>query len=208
MGKTKIKICGLKRPEDIRIVNRLKPDFVGFVFAESKRKIDKKQAEKLREALDPDIPAVGVFVNEPIQNVTELCREGIIQLVQLHGNEDDCYIEEIRKNLPDTPLIKAVRVQSKEQILEAEKLDVDYLLLDTYVKGQYGGSGTGFDKALIPKLTKPYFLAGGSGCRKCKRKYFPDAIRLQVDVSSAVETDGVKDETKIEEFIERVRNHE
>ena len=65
MGKTKIKICGLKRPEDIRIVNRLKPDFVGFVFAESKRKIDKKQAEKLREALDPDIPAVGVFVNEP-----------------------------------------------------------------------------------------------------------------------------------------------
>lgn len=113
MGKTKIKICGLKRPEDIWIVNRLKPDFVGFVFAESKRKIDNKQAEKLREALDPDIPAVGVFVNEPIQNVTELCREGIIQLVQLHGNEDDCYIEEIRKNLPDTPLIKAVRVQSK-----------------------------------------------------------------------------------------------
>ena len=95
MGKTKIKICGLKRPEDIGIVNRLKPDFVGFVFAESKRKIDKKQAGKLHEALDPDIPAVGVFVNEPIPNVTEFCREGIIQLVQLHGNEDECYIEEI-----------------------------------------------------------------------------------------------------------------
>ena len=196
MGKTKIKICGLKRPEDIRIVNRLKPDFVGFVFAESKRKIDKKQAEKLREALDPDIPAVGVFVNEPI-----------IQLVQLHGNEDDCYIEEIRKNLPDTPLIKAVRVQSKEQILEAEKLDVDYLLLDTYVKGQYGGSGTGFDKALIPKLTKPYFLAGGLDAENVNEN-ISRCNSFAVDVSSAVETDGVKDETKIEEFIERVRNHE
>ena len=128
MGKTKIKICGLKRPEDIGIVNRLKPDFVGFVFAESKRKIDKKQAGKLREALDPDIPAVGVFVNEPIQNVTELCREGIIQLVQLHGNEDDCYIEEIRKNLPDTPLIKAVRVQSKEQIIHIQLFCLQNLL--------------------------------------------------------------------------------
>ena len=196
MGKTKIKICGLKRPEDIWIVNRLKPDFVGFVFAESKRKIDNKQAEKLREALDPDIPAVGVFVNEPIQNVTELCREGIIQLVQLHGNEDDCYIEEIRKNLP-----------SKEQILEAEKLDVDYLLLDTYVKGQYGGSGTGFDKALIPKLTKPYFLAGGLDAENVNEN-ISRCNSFAVDVSSAVETDGVKDETKIEEFIERVRNHE
>lgn len=207
MGKTKIKICGLKRPEDIQMVNRLKPDFSGFVFAGSKRKVDKEQARKLREALDPDIPAVGVFVNETIQNVTELCREKIIQIVQLHGDEDAYYIEEIRKNLPDIPLIKAVRVQSKEQILEAEKLDVDYLLLDTYVKGQYGGSGTGFDKALIPKLTKPYFLAGGLDAENVNEnisRYNPFAV----DVSSAVETDGVKDETEIEEFIERVRNHE
>ena len=113
MGKTKIKICGLKRPEDIQMVNRLKPDFAGFVFAGSKRKVDKEQARKLREALDPEIPAVGVFVNETIQNVTELCREKIIQIVQLHGDEDAYYIEEIRKNLPDIPLIKAVRVQSE-----------------------------------------------------------------------------------------------
>ena len=207
MGKTKIKICGLKRPEDIQMVNRLKPDFAGFVFAGSKRKVDKEQARKLREALDPDIPAVGVFVNETIQNVTELCREKIIQIVQLHGDEDAYYIEEIRKNLPDIPLIKAVRVQSKEQILEAEKLDVDYLLLDTYVKGQYGGRGTGFVKALIPKLTKPYFLAGGLDAENVNEnisRYNPFAV----DVSSAVETDGVKDETEIEEFIERVRNHE
>ena len=98
-------------------------------------------------------------------------------------------------------------MQSKEQILEAEKLDVDYLLLDTYVKGQYGGSGTGFDKALIPKLTKPYFLAGGLDAENVNEnisRYNPFAV----DVSSAVETDGVKDETEIEEFIERVRNHE
>ena len=148
------------------------------------------------------------LVNEPIQNVTELCREGIIQLVQLHGNEDDCYIEEIRKNLPDTPLIKAVRVQlERGRILEAEKLDVDYLLLDTYVKGQYGGSGTGFDKALIPKLTKPYFLAGGLDAENVNEN-ISRCNSFAVDVSSAVETDGVKDETKIEEFIERVRNHE
>lgn len=207
MGKTKIKICGLKRPEDIQMVNRLKPDFVGFVFAGSKRKVEKEQAEKLREALDPDIPAVGVFVNEPIQNIVELCKDGIIQIAQLHGDEDAHYIEEIRKELPDTPLVKAVRVQSKEQILEAEKLDVDYLLLDTYVKGQYGGSGASFDKALIPKLTKPYFLAGGLDAENVNEN-ISRCDPFAVDVSSAVETDGVKDETKIEEFIERVRNHE
>ena len=107
----------------------------------------------------------------------------------------------------DTPLIKAVRVQSKEQILEAEKLDVDYLLLDTYVKGQYGGSGISFDKALIPKLTKPYFLAGGLDAENVNEN-ISRCNPFAVDVSSAVETDGVKDETKIEEFIERVRNHE
>ena len=205
---TKMKLCGLSRPCDIEAANELKPDYIGFVFAsKSKRYVTYEKATELKKRLLPEIQAVGVFVNEPIQNVTELCREGIIQLVQLHGNEDDCYIEEIRKNLPDTPLIKAVRVQSKEQILEAEKLDVDYLLLDTYVKGQYGGSGTGFDKALIPKLTKPYFLAGGLDAENVNEN-ISRCNSFAVDVSSAVETDGVKDETKIEEFIERVRNHE
>ena len=98
-------------------------------------------------------------------------------------------------------------VDFSTDLAQAEKLDVDYLLLDTYVKGQYGGSGTGFDKALIPKLTKPYFLAGGLDAENVNEN-ISRCNSFAVDVSSAVETDGVKDETKIEEFIERVRNHE
>lgn len=206
-NSVKIKICGLKRLEDIQIVNRLKPDFVGFVFAGSKRKVDREQAAVLRKELDPEISAVGVFVNEPVEKIVRLCREGIIQIVQLHGDEESDYIAGIRKELPDIPLIKAVRVQTREQIMAADDLDVDYLLLDTYVKGSYGGSGIAFDKAMIPKLKKPYFIAGGLDAENVNEN-ISRSDPFAVDVSSAVETDGVKDEMKIEKFIERVRNHE
>ena len=156
----KVKICGLKRLEDIEIINEYQPEYIGFVFAHTKRYVEKETARKLRNALNPEIQAVGVFVNEDISVIEELCREQIIQLVQLHGDEDLSYIEQLRKCVKQ-PIIKAVRVRNREQLLEAEKLPVEYLLLDTYVKGIYGGSGQEFDKTLIPELKKPYFLAGG-----------------------------------------------
>ena len=204
---TKIKICGLRRPEDIEIANRLQPDYVGFVFAESRRQVDEKTTAAMRKELDASIPAVGVFVNAPSRKAADVSAANLIQMIQLHGDEDEAYIDELRKMVPDVPIIKAVRVQSAEQILAAAKWNVDYLLLDTFVKNVYGGSGIAFDKKLIPPLDIPYFLAGGLTAENV-RENIHACSPFAVDVSSAVETDGVKDERKIKTFIERVRNHE
>lgn len=201
--RTKIKICGLKTLEDIQMINRLKPDYAGFVFADGKRKISPSQAETLKKALSPDIKAVGVFVNEDPQAAAGLAAAGIIDLIQLHGDEDEAYLREIRK-LTDVPVMKAVRVRDTEDILRAEALSCDFLLLDTYTKGVYGGSGKTFDWSRIPRMKKPFFLAGGLNAANVK-----DAIArcapMAVDVSSAVETEGRKDEEKIKAFLKAVR---
>jgi phosphoribosylanthranilate isomerase len=202
--KIKVKICGIRRPEDVEMVNKYLPEYAGFIFADTPRKVSKETAAALREAMDPSIQTVGVFVNADPDYIEDLCSAGVIQLIQLHGDEEEAYIEDLRKRVTN-PIVKAVRVQSTEQILEAEKLPVDYLLLDTYVKGVYGGSGKGFDKTLIPELQKPYFLAGGLGAENVQENIGLCAP-YAVDVSSAVETDGVKDEVKIREFIEAVRS--
>lgn len=200
---TKVKICGLRREKDILLVNDCKPDYIGFVFAKSKRQVSGETAAKLKQLLNPDIQAVGVFVNASIEEIAELCEKHIIDEVQLHGDEDQDYILELKKYVKN-PIIKAVRVKNTEQILEAEKLPCDMLLLDTYTKGQYGGSGTTFDYELIPKLRKPYFLAGGLTIENvtqaimCCKPY-------AVDVSSGVETDGWKDAEKVRSLIEKVR---
>lgn len=204
---TKIKICGLRRLKDIEIINEVKPDFAGFVFARSPRQVDEKLSFQLREKMDPAVKAVGVFVNEPVWRVAAIGRAGIIQMIQLHGDEDASYIEEIRMKAAGIPIIKAVRVRSADDILKAAELEVDYLLLDTFVKGVYGGSGLTFDKQFIPEMNKPYFLAGGLTAENVKEN-----IRIchpfAVDTSSAMETDGIKDADKIRKFVERVRNNE
>ena len=146
---TKVKICGLRTPEDIGYVNQLKPDYAGFVFAPGKRQVSLLLAIRMRVRLAPQIQAVGVFVNEPLETVAALSRQKIIDIVQLHGDEDASYISRLKEKI-SAPIIRAVRVQSKEQVLEAEKLPCDYLLLDTFVEGQYGGSGKQFDPSLIP----------------------------------------------------------
>ena len=110
----KVKICGLRRAEDIAMVNEFHPDFVGFVFADSKRKVDSKTAKLLRKELRRDIPAVGVFVNEDVEIIRSLCIQEIIQMVQLHGDEDEEYMKELKNQLPEIPVIKAVRVRSKD----------------------------------------------------------------------------------------------
>ena len=157
---TKVKICGLSRIEDIEAVNLALPDYIGFVFAESRRKVDFVQAKRLKDLLDKRILTVGVFVNAVIDDIVKIRQEQVIDMVQLHGNEDWGYITELRKKI-NGPVIKAVRVKSQKDILEAETLPTDYLLLDTYQKDLYGGSGEIFDWSLIPQIDKPYFLAGG-----------------------------------------------
>ena len=145
---TKIKICGLKRTEDISYVNELLPDFAGFVFAKSSRQVDAKKAAELKKQLSPKIKAVGVFVNAEPEFIAKLYQKQLIDLAQLHGDEIADYIHRLKNLCPSLPLIKAVRVQSTKQILEAEKLPCDYLLLDTWQKDSYGGSGT----AISPRL--------------------------------------------------------
>lgn len=205
---TKVKICGLRRPEDVAMVNRWRPDYAGFVFAAGKRQVTKEQARALRQQLDPAIPAVGVFVRAAVDVVSDLVNVGIIQLIQLHGDEDAGYIAELRKRTK-APIIKVIRVKEKESLEHLETWDCEYFLLDAFSKSQYGGLGKTFDHNLLKdlKLPKPFFLAGG-----LNEGNIEDALTCvhpyAVDTSSGVETDGVKDEEKIRGFIRAVRKEE
>jgi phosphoribosylanthranilate isomerase len=197
---TKIKICGLSREADIEAVNRVLPDYIGFVFAESRRKVSMETAAALKVKLDTRIQAVGVFVNEDIERIAEIYRRGIIDIVQLHGDEDDVYINEL-KNLCCCPVIKAVGVSS---FLPALSNGADFLLFDTLTK-QRGGTGTAFDWNILKDYReRPYFLAGGLSIENVEA-----AVRLLhpycVDVSSGVETEEVKDARKINEICKTVR---
>ena len=200
---TKIKICGLKTIEDIEALNRWKPDFAGFVFAPGKRQISSDHAAELRRALAPEIQAVGVFVNTPLEEAAALAEAEVIQYIQLHGDEDAAYMEALRKQT-DKPLIKAVAARSREEILEAEKLPCEYLLLDAYQKGSPGGNGETFDWMIIPSLKKPWFLAGGLTPENVEQA-IKTCRPFGVDVSSGVEIQGKKSQQRIREFIEKVR---
>lgn len=203
------------KPCDIEYANRVKPDFVGFIFANTRRKISAAQAKQFREALDAEIPAVGVFVNEDISVITSLVQNGCIDMIQLHGEEDADYIRRLRE-ICDVPVIKAVKVQMVEQIRQAAALPVDYLLLDTYRKGVLGGTGEAFDWELLREAKiaagdtaegelfgKPYFLAGGLHAGNLREAAALGSYGL--DVSSGIETDGSKDFTKMVEVMELVR---
>lgn len=203
------------KPCDIEYANRVKPDFVGFIFANTRRKISAAQAKQFREALDAEIPAVGVFVNEDISVITSLVQNGCIDLIQLHGEEDADYIRRLRE-VCDVPVIKAVKVQTVEQIRQAAALPVDYLLLDTYRKGVLGGTGEAFDWELLREAKaaagdtaegelfgKPYFLAGGLHAGNLREAAALGSYGL--DVSSGIETDGSKDFTKMVEVMELVK---
>ena len=211
----KIKLCGMMKPCDIEYANRVKPDLVGFIFANTRRKISAAQAKEFRKALDAEIPAVGVFVNEDIFVITSLVQDGCIDMIQLHGEEDADYIRRLRE-ICDVPVIKAVKVQTVEQIRQAAALPVDYLLLDTYRKGVLGGTGEAFDWELLREAKaaagdtaegelfgKPYFLAGGLHAGNLREAAALGSYGL--DVSSGIETDGSKDFDKMVEVVNIVR---
>ena len=196
---TKIKLCGLSRKEDIKAANALAPDFIGFVFAEkSKRRVTHIEAVELKAELKPEIKAVGVFVNADINEVSSLLNLGVIDIAQLHGDEDDEYINKL-KLVTDKPIIKAFTVKSTADVLNAEKSSADCVLLDA---GK--GDGKSFDWSLIQGISRPYFLAGGldtDNAVRAVRELRPYAV----DVSSGIETDGVKDRNKMAEFVSAVR---
>ena len=227
---TKIKMCGLRNLEDIEAVNEWKPDYVGFVFApESRRYVTAEQAAELKAHLDPQIQAVGVFVDEAPERVAALLNQGVIELAQLHGSEDEEYLVRLRE-LTLKPVIQAFRILSREDVVRAMKSSADEILLDS-------GAGTGItfnwevlriesgydraidaekdgekpfstkrnrEKSLYAEETRPYFLAGGlnpQNVAEAIRRLHPYAV----DVSSGIETDGSKDREKIAAFVTAVR---
>lgn len=197
---TKIKICGLSLQEDIDAVNHSLPDFIGFVFAESRRQVDAKAAAKLKEKLDSRILAAGIFVNEDIGYIAGLHRERIIDIVQLHGDEDGGYIDRLRENC-GCPVIKSVSIKKNLPILPKGS---DYLLFDTASQAR-GGTGKVFDWSILKGYAgPPYFLAGGldsSNLTGAINQLSPFCL----DVSSGVETNGIKDAKKIDRLVRLIR---
>ena len=194
----KIKICGIKRLEDIEIVNRYKPDYIGFVFADSKRKVSHDLAKELRNNLDSDIIPVGVFVDSPQDEILKLFDEEIIEIAQLHGSESEQFILDLKKKTNgELKIINAIEMTQEVDLLEYNDSNSDYLLLDS---GK--GSGKTFDWSLIRKdIKKEFFLAGGLNSENVTQaidEFNPYAI----DLSSSLETDGFKDENKIKEIME------
>ncbi|MDP4143739.1 MAG: phosphoribosylanthranilate isomerase [Bacillota bacterium] len=212
---TKVKVCGLRRVEDIGFVNELNPDYVGFVFAKSKRKVDLGTASELIKNLKENIHTVGVFVNEDPQVVRNIGETLKLKVLQFHGDEDGEYISKFK----DFTVWKVISVQCGEEIDEEEikaqlleKLQqfeaiVDGIVLDSSIKGVKGGTGISFDWNILKTIqfNKPFVLAGGlnpSNAQEAILKASPQVL----DVSSGVETEGVKDFNKIKDFIEKVRN--
>ncbi len=196
---TKIKMCGLSRHCDIDYANEIMPEYIGFVFArKSKRYVSPEKAFELRQNLDKNIIPVGVFVDSDINFVAELVNKEIIDIVQLHGSEDDNYIESLRK-LVSVPIIQAFTIGKPEDIQKAEKSPAEYILLDS---GK--GSGKMFNHSLIRDLKRPYFLAGGltpENVREITQILKPYAV----DASSSLETAGYKDVNKMRAFADALR---
>lgn len=196
---TKIKLCGLSTSSDVAAANIFKPDYVGFVFwKKSRRYVGKDTAKRLREELSSDIQAVGVFVDADIDFVAELLNEGIIDMAQLHGKENEKYIHHL-KEITDKPVIKAYIVNGQEDIDIANLSPADHILLDAGM-----GEGEGFNWELLSGVTRPYFLAGGLLPENVKDAIY-SVKPFAVDVSSGIETDGHKDASKMGSFVANVR---
>lgn len=191
---TKIKMCGIRRTADIEYVNKLMPDYIGYVFDEKrKRYVTPENAAELTKLLDEKIIPVGVFVDAPYETVSNIAKSGTVKAVQLHGNESEDYIARLK--MEDIFVIKAFIVRSESDIERANDSSADLVLLDAGM-----GDGKQFDYRLLCGMKRKYFLAGG-----LDKNNVGDAIRklapYAVDVSSGIETDGVKDFDKMKEFM-------
>ena len=200
-SRIKIKICGLSRQLDIEYANQVQPDYIGFVFAPSRRQVSFRQAADLRGELHPNIDVVGVFVDAAEEEIISCCRSGIIDIVQLHGRETEQDICRIQ-NAAGVPVIKAVKVESPGDVEAWLSSSADYLLFDS---GQ--GTGQTFEWSHLMGLDRKFFLAGGlhSGNLKeacCKVRPYC------ADVSSGAETEGRKNLEKMRELVEIIHRLE
>lgn len=213
----KVKFCGIRRAEDVEAVNRLKPDFAGFVLAKSKRQVTLEQASYFKLILDKDIKTVAVLVNMHVEEAASLANSGIVDMLQLHGDENADYIE-ILKKLTKAKIIKAIRLQPGGAEQNAELMAqaglADYYLFDTFIPDTYGGTGKTFSLSLLNGLNidKPFFLAGGLDSENVSdivQEVQADAALhpffYGIDVSSGIEINGFKDSLKMEKFMNVIR---
>lgn len=200
MTKTKIKICGLSRERDIDYANQYLPDYVGFVlhYPKSRRYISVERAQELGRLLNPGIQIVGVLVDQPLETAVSLLSDCVIDIAQLHGHEDEAYIKALKERT-GKEVWKAFQIRSAEDVAAAKASSADMVVLDSGM-----GSGEVFDWSLIADFDRPYFLAGGlspQNAVRCVKQLHPYGI----DLSSGVETNGVKDKGKISSVIHAVR---
>lgn len=198
---TQIKICGLMRPEDVETVNAVQPDYCGFIvnFPKSHRNKTPDEVRALRANLSPAITPVGVFVDSPVEVVASLLQDGTIGVAQLHGHEDEAYLQALREMVPGCTIWKAFKVRTAADLEAANASTADLVLLDN-------GYGTGqtFDWSLAGGVQRPFLLAGG-----LTPENIPEAVRqlhpLGVDISSGVETNKQKDPAKIQAAVAAAR---
>ena len=208
--EVKVKFCGIIQEDTVPVLLETQPDYVGFVFAPSKRQVTVEQAQSITKSLQDSVnptsgnkccSRVGVFVNETIRTIVEIAKAVPLSVVQLHGDETIAYIESLRIHLEEEQLgfiqiWKAVQVQTKEDNMQWEQAPIDGLVVDAYSKTTRGGTGQTVDWSLLEGIQMPYYLAGGIGLHNVAR-----AIRrLQpygLDMSSSLETNGQKDDTTI-----------
>lgn len=196
---TLIKICGIRRDVDCEYINEAMPDYAGFIFWEpSFRYIDREKSVQLRKLINKDIKTVGVFVDAEIYEILDIVMSGAIDVVQLHGHEDEDYIKKLRET-SGIPIWKAFKVRSDKDLEAAVKSSADMVLLDN-------GYGTGecFDHTLLRDIGRDYILAGGlnpDNIEEIRANYNP----YMIDLSSGVETDKYKDRDKIIKAVNAAR---
>lgn len=201
---TRVKICGLSRPQDVAYVNQARPDWCGFVvnFPKSRRSVTPEALRALRRELDRRVVPVGVFVDQPVEAVAGLLNDGTIAAAQLHGHEDERYVAALRAMAPGKEIWKAFVVRGETDLAAAAAFPADRVLLDS---GR--GAGKTFDWSLLKNFPRPYLLAGGLTTDNVARAV-ADLGPYGVDVSSGVETDGYKDREKMAAFVAAVRREE
>ena len=216
----KVKMCGISKVETIPAVVEAKPDYMGLVFAPSKRQVTVDQAKILVEELhrgyakkygsdtehdkNDTIKTVGVFVNETVDNLVTIANEANLDAVQLHGDEDETFIQSLKERT-NVEVWKAIQIRTAADIEKWIDSSADMLLFDAYHKDERGGTGEVFDWSSLDAFERPFMLAGGIDSTNVAR-----AIRTVrpygIDISSGIETNGVKDDEKITAFIKIVKS--
>ena len=209
----KVKMCGISKVETIPAVVEAKPDYMGLVFAPSKRQVTVEQAKILIEELHKQcinhydtkvVKTVGVFVNETLDNLVRIADTANLDAVQLHGDEDEAFIQSLKERT-NVEIWKAVQIRSAADVEKWIDSSADILLFDAYHKDERGGTGEVFDWSSLDAFERPFMLAGGLDSTNVAR-----AIRTVrpygIDISSGIETNGVKDDEKIKAFTKIVNS--